>query len=134
MVNVWFLGFFLLFFICFVGWLFVFCFMFFFILFFLVILWDEWRVWVKDGGWNEDLIEVIWSEGNVRRWYMVNGIGYVWFLVVWCCVIFLYCFFLFYCCFGFVCLFIMFFLFILFYFEWSDWNGVGRSWVEEEGG
>ena len=49
--------------------------------------WDEWRVWVKDGGRNEDPTEAIRSEGNVRRWHTVNGIGYAWSLVVWCRVI-----------------------------------------------
>lgn len=52
-----------------------------------VTSWDEWRVWVKDGGRNEDPTEAIRSEGNVRRWHTVNGIGYAWSLVVWCRVI-----------------------------------------------
>ena len=32
-----------------------------------VTSWDEWRVWVKDGGRNEDPTEAIRSEGNVKR-------------------------------------------------------------------
>lgn len=40
-----------------------------------VTSWDEWRVWVKDGGRNEDPTEAIRSEGNGvgRSWVEEEG-------------------------------------------------------------
>lgn len=99
-----------------------------------VTSWDEWRVWVKDGGRNEDPTEAIRSEGNVRRWHTVNGIGYAWSLVVWCRVISSHRSLPLHCRLGSVRSLTTFLSLTSPYSERSDWNGVGRSWVEEEGG
>ena len=98
-----------------------------------VTSWDEWRVWVKDGGRNEDPTEAIRSEGNVRRWHTVNGIGYAWSLVVWCRVISSHRSLPLHCRLGSVRSLTTFLSLTSPYSERSDWNGVGRSWVRGPG-